>query len=438
MPSWKKVIVSGSQAELAAVSASAVYITPAQQITNSPSTTILSGSFSGSFSGNGSGLTGISATVYNPINPRTDIIDSTRFYISASNSSDYITYGDLLVDLAGANLATQSNDSLTLASTISNLTSVSATSFTGSLSGTASWATNAINTAITNQTAGTLYFPIFVASGSGQQPQLVNSSSFSYNAATNTLNVTSSLATVAATATTASYVLTAQTASYVLTAQTASYVLTAQTASFVLSASYALSASSVPLAGVSGITSSLSTFLGNPTSANLASAVTDETGTGNLVFSDAPTFTGIANFTSISASANVHIAGNLTVAGFITGSATIINATNVAVKDQFILLASGSTAPIDGGIIVQDAAGTGEALYWEGSAQGVNTPNDGRWAISSNVNPTTTVVATVNSYLVSVSGSTSAPGPWPAFGSASFGYGNMHVNTTSGDIWIWS
>jgi len=60
MASWKKIIVSGSQAELAAVSASAgILVGSNQQITTSPSTTFLSGSFSGSFQGDGSQLTGL-------------------------------------------------------------------------------------------------------------------------------------------------------------------------------------------------------------------------------------------------------------------------------------------------------------------------------------------------------------------------------------------
>jgi len=59
MAVWKKVIVSGSVAELSVVSASAFYIQNGQLITTSPSSTVLSGSFSGSFSGNGSGLTNV-------------------------------------------------------------------------------------------------------------------------------------------------------------------------------------------------------------------------------------------------------------------------------------------------------------------------------------------------------------------------------------------
>lgn len=58
MATWKKVIVSGSNAEL-----NQLNIGSTQQITTSPATTFLSGSFSGSFFGNGSGLTGIATTL---------------------------------------------------------------------------------------------------------------------------------------------------------------------------------------------------------------------------------------------------------------------------------------------------------------------------------------------------------------------------------------
>jgi hypothetical protein len=42
--------------------------------------------------------------------------------------------------------------------------------------------------------------------------------------------------------------------------------------------------------GISGLATGIATFLATPTSANLAAAVTDETGTGLLVFNNSPTF----------------------------------------------------------------------------------------------------------------------------------------------------
>jgi len=45
--------------------------------------------------------------------------------------------------------------------------------------------------------------------------------------------------------------------------------------------------------GVSGLGTSVATFLATPTSANLAAALTDETGTGANVFATSPTITGL-------------------------------------------------------------------------------------------------------------------------------------------------
>ena len=62
--------------------------------------------------------------------------------------------------------------------------------------------------------------------------------------------------------------------------------------------------------GVSGLGSGVATFLATPSSANLASAVTDETGTGSLVFSTAPTFgTNITVGTAASSTGIVNLKG---------------------------------------------------------------------------------------------------------------------------------
>ena len=80
--------------------------------------------------------------------------------------------------------------------------------------------------------------------------------------------------------------------------------------------------------GVSGLGTGVATFLATPTSANLASALTNETGTGTLVFSADPTFTGTVT------AANISITGNLTV----SGTTTTVNSTNVSYTDNIINL----------------------------------------------------------------------------------------------------
>lgn len=64
MASWKKIIVSGSAAELSTLNTDTlVKVSSNQVISNLPSSTTLSGSFSGSFQGDGSQLTGIASTL---------------------------------------------------------------------------------------------------------------------------------------------------------------------------------------------------------------------------------------------------------------------------------------------------------------------------------------------------------------------------------------
>ena len=57
--------------------------------------------------------------------------------------------------------------------------------------------------------------------------------------------------------------------------------------------------------GVSGLGSNVATFLGTPSSSNLASAVTDETGSGALVFGTTPTLTGYREaYSAVTSSSN--------------------------------------------------------------------------------------------------------------------------------------
>jgi len=59
-------------------------------------------------------------------------------------------------------------------------------------------------------------------------------------------------------------------------------------ASIAATGSGTITATAAPLAGISGLGTGVSTFLGTPSSANLAAALTDETGTGSVVFQNSP------------------------------------------------------------------------------------------------------------------------------------------------------
>jgi hypothetical protein len=63
--------------------------------------------------------------------------------------------------------------------------------------------------------------------------------------------------------------------------------------------------------GVSGLGTGVATFLATPTSANLATALTDETGSTSVVFSASPTFTGAITSTSATL-ARGYVAGTAT------------------------------------------------------------------------------------------------------------------------------
>jgi hypothetical protein len=111
--------------------------------------------------------------------------------------------------------------------------------------------------------------------------------------------------------------------------------------------------------GVSGLGTGVATFLATPSSANLASAVTDETGTGALVFANSPTLVTPALGTPSSGTAtnltglplSTGVTGTLPVANGGTGTATpsIVAGTNVTVTgtwpNQTIAASGGGGAP---------------------------------------------------------------------------------------------
>jgi hypothetical protein len=97
-------------------------------------------------------------------------------------------------------------------------------------------------------------------------------------------------------------------------------------------------ATGLPLTGVTGFGANVATFLATPSSSNLLDAVTDETGTGNLVFSTSPTLetslvAGTSSFDLVNTTATtVNFAGAATTlsVGAATGTTTVNNDLDVA------------------------------------------------------------------------------------------------------------
>jgi hypothetical protein len=133
---------------------------------------------------------------------------------------------------------------------------------------------------------------------------------------------------------------------------------------------------------------------------------------------------------------NVVMQANLTV----NGTASFQNVQNLAVVDQFILLNSGSTTFQDSGIVINtgNSANSGSAFFLEtaGTTTGTNALN-GRFAVASGVLPDATS-ATAAEYAVTALISGSTPGnAVPQFGGTGLGQGNMWIDSTTGELYIY-
>jgi len=495
MATWKKVIVSGSTANLAALQVdnltsgqvvigggtggnlSTTAINGTGNIVATTGATVnMSGSFSGSFVGNGAGLTGVTATAVFPTTQVTNIVSQDKFFISQSTGQEFITYGNLLNDLAGTNLVTESNDSLTLAAQIS-VTGVTA-SFLGNLTGTASFATYATNAgtaatssfvlnavsasyatfaatatsasfatnaatatsasfatqaanasnattavtsisaSITDTTTGGIHFLVFTTGSTGNQSLRVDSNGPTVNVTQNSISASSFTGSLLGTATTASYVLNAVSASFATTAASATSASYATFAATATSASFATQAANASTASFATAVGSIAANVTNNTDNRVLTATGGSTinGEGNLTFDG----------TTLTVTGNEVVTGNLTV----QGTASFQNTTNLEVADRFVLFASGSNTAGDGGIVVQQGIqNVGELFGYENSVN--------RWGFTSSFNagsPSYTAAAFVTTTETSIS----VPSAAPVYGGASNGFGNIHVKTDTGDIYIYA
>lgn len=550
MATWKKVVVSGSSAELAALKVdnltsgqvvigggnsanlSTTAINGSGNIVATTGATGLSasGSFSGSFQG---AFTGTAATasfvtasnVFGPYGSNSVISASHAVNAGTANQvANSLTQGTGVtaftyngssaqtVAVSGASTlstnaitkwtgAAFANSSLTdNGTTITGATSLQLTgassiltgsfsgSFTGNINASITTAQTASVVAVTHTATGATYYPTFVTAAGNGQTLFADTASaaFTFNSDTSTLTVTASFASTASFVT-SSRVFGPFGANSVLSASyavSASYVTGSIFTSTnpALSASYALSASFTNTAGatvasltagngltgttfngsaastfavgagaiitvdadaVMVTTSSLTTNQIPKYSANaLAGSNITDTGTqvqiagtatsGLSVAAGGVTVTGNSTFNN-----NVNIVGDLTVAG----TASFQNTQNLLIGDRFIALASGSTTLTDGGIIVVSSTTangmSGSAWYLE-AGNGTDHGTYGRWATSFNVHASSSA-ATVSEYAVTVNvAASSNPSAAPVWGGANNGSGNMWINNTSGDIFIYA
>ena len=164
-----------------------------------------------------------------------------------------------------------------------------------------------------------------------------------------------------------------------------------------------------PVANISGLGTGVATFLATPSSANLAAAVTGETGTGALVFATSPTLVtpdlGTPSAlvgTNITGTAAGLIAGNVTTNANLTGGVTSVgNAATVVTNANLTgAVTSVGNATSLGSFTSAQLAGavtneTGSGLLVFGTSPTLTTP-----VISSIVNTGTLTLPTSTDTLV--------------------------------------
>ena len=410
MASWKKVIVSGSAAELLNVTASAglfntsINVGTNQQITTNPATTFLSGSFSGSFSGsvNLSNLTagnGIVSFTYNGASAQSVTLDTGSAHFTAGvrgklSATAYLGYNSTTGDF------TFDSGSYGTFAAGAGLTATNGVFAVGAGTGIT---VNANDVQLKN--AGSLTNNILTKWDSSNG-QLVNSGltddGSSLSIARNTgvtgwLNVTGAITGSA------------------------------------VSASGAITGNSVTSATAVTAGNNISTTGGNITAASGYITAGSPAGAPNSV---GAVQGQLGYFSTLTVPGNASISGDATITGNLTvaGTASFNNSTSLLIADKFALFASGSTSLTDGGIIIQHTAGgIGTAFYLEASSTGTY----GRFAVTGSLGAGAST-ATVDEFFVTVKQASGVPSAAPTFGDTGNGYGNMYINSANSDIYIYA
>ena len=463
MADWKKVIVSGSAAELSslaldtalpvgsggtgastltdggillgsgtgAITATAVLANGELLIgdgTGDPSiATITAGSGINVTNGAGSitiTSTAAGGTVTNVATAGT--VNGLTLTGGAITTTGTITLGGTLANVANSALT---NDSVTIGSTavalgatvttFAGLTSVTSTDFVGDLTGNADTSTKidsitnsnivqlAASQALTNKnlTGAGNTFPTFNQSTTG-------------NAAT---------ATEAAGVAANSVALGADTTGNYVGTLTAGTGITSTGATSGEGIAHSLSVDYGSSAGdaVQGNTTITVNVASGELTRDVGSAA-QALGTGpSYTLGLADTITGDRTFSD-----NIVVSGDLTV----SGTASFQNTENLLVSDRFVLFASGSTSNGDGGIIVQqDTQDEGELFGYEAAST--------RWAIQTDFDASTSGIAPIvpdafMAAVISTAGNDPNGGQDP--GARLNKKGNLYVATNSEDIWIYS
>ena len=360
MAEWKKVIVSGSTAQLATLQ-----VGSNQQIGTTQATTFLTGSFSG----DGSGLSGVVASsanaltagtglsaagTYNGSVARTFTVDSGSLLPYFSSSIFGRITGDVIIHQASGVSAIGSGK--VTSEMIANAT-ITGTDIAAATVANSNLANSAITIAGNSTslggsiTAATILGATGVFSGSAQVTGLTNTN-LSGTAGITNANLANSSVTVGSTAINlgSSATTIAGLTSVTSTGFTGALTGNASTAT-TLQTARTINGTSFNGGADITVTAAATTLTGATLASNvLASSLTS---VGTLA---GVTVSGTAALATVTVSGNATITGDL----FVNGTTTQVNTTDLLVEDKFIILASGSATAGDGGIIIDrgsDAAG---------------------------------------------------------------------------------
>jgi hypothetical protein len=422
MATWKKLIVSGSVAELASVSASVGILVGAnQQIQPTQTGTYLTGSFTGSFTGDGSGLTNVTATATFPTSNLADLASTDKFFTSNGGNS-YTTYGQLLSDLAGSGLSVEATDSLSVNSG-SMQTFFNSSSYAGVSGDVVINPTTGVATIQANSVAlGTDTTGDYVATVSGSGAIVSSATSGEGSTPNITLNTASQTFT--------------------------SGVVSALPTGTVSGSSFSSPSQGTVRATINGVNTDVDTGLQTGDSPQFVDVtltgdiavnggdITTSAATFNVATTNATTINvGTTGATAVNignGSSTTTVNNKLVVSGdlVVNGTTTTVDTTNITIEDKFALFASGSDTNTDGGILVQQSATTAYALAVDASAD--------RWALQNNADIANITSITKDAYMGVVQDGTANPSADPVYGGASNGFGTVFVNTNNGEIWIYS